>query len=64
MIPENFMQTETVNRIHNIVRDAVRPFLYAKKYELLDSEEKYVLLCEEITHQICLSRVWKYYAHR
>lgn len=56
-VPENYMQTECVTKIRDIVKEAVRPFLYEKKYEQLDSEEKYILLCEEITHKICLSKL-------
>lgn len=56
-VPEDYMQKEAVAKVRTIVREAVRPFLYAKKYVELDSEEKYILLCEEITHQICLSKL-------
>lgn len=54
---EDFCEQRWAARVRGIVKDAVRPFLYSKKYSELDSEEKYTLLCEEITKEICLARL-------
>lgn len=58
MITEDFVAEIWTYRVRNAVRDGLRIYLYDKKYQVLDNEEKYHLMAEAITHRICHSAFW------
>lgn len=58
MITEDAFETKWVGRVRDAVRDGMRIYLYDKKYEVLDNEEKYHLMCEDITKRICHAGFW------
>lgn len=58
MIAEDAFDTRYVGKIRDAVRDGLRIYLYDRNYAVLQDEEKFHLMAEEITKRICLSKFW------